>query len=158
MGCPMLPPKPPKPPPPKPPKQPPPPPAASSHADPAPKVDTRSPVSVGTVCEILSVRFRAHWQTHRKHRALARLARHGHVAPHHARELAREGKAEPRPAIAPRGQGIGLGEVLEQFRLLLRRHADAAIRDGKLDPATAIRHLAHPQGNFALFRKLAGIA
>src|SRR6516165_11394095 len=117
MGCPMLPPKPPKPPPPKPPKQPPPPPAASSHADPAPKEDTRSPVSVGTVCEILSLRFRAHWQTHRKHRALARLARHGHVAPHHARELAREGKAEPRPAIAPRGQGIGLGEVLERFPL-----------------------------------------
>src|SRR5262249_9816301 len=43
----------------------------------SPKADTGSPVSVGTVCEILSVRVRAHRQTHREHRALARLARHG---------------------------------------------------------------------------------
>ncbi len=35
------------------------------------------------------------------------------VAAHHARELARQGKAEARPTIAARGQGIGLGEVLE---------------------------------------------
>jgi hypothetical protein len=34
-------------------------------------------------------------QAHRKHRALACFARHGHVAAHHARELARERKAEP---------------------------------------------------------------
>jgi hypothetical protein len=34
-------------------------------------------------------------QAHRKDRALVRLARHGHVAAHHARELARERKAEP---------------------------------------------------------------
>jgi hypothetical protein len=33
-------------------------------------------------------------QAHRKHRALACFARHGHVAAHHARELARERKAE----------------------------------------------------------------
>ena len=57
-------------------------------------------------------------QAHRKHRALARLARHGDVAPHHARELARESKPEPRPAVAAGGQGICLREVLEQFRLL----------------------------------------
>src|SRR6516225_8097135 len=31
-------------------------------------------------------------QPHREHRALARLACHSHVAAHHARELAREGK------------------------------------------------------------------
>src|SRR5262245_40034054 len=41
-------------------------------------------------------------QPHRKDRALARLARHGHVAPHHARELARDGKPEPRPTVAAR--------------------------------------------------------
>src|SRR5262245_9574305 len=39
---------------------------------------------------------RAARQTHRKHRALARLARHGDVPAHHARELAREGKSETR--------------------------------------------------------------
>src|SRR5262245_573165 len=34
-------------------------------------------------------------QAHRKHRALACFARHGHVAAYHARKLARERKAEP---------------------------------------------------------------
>src|SRR5207253_10955650 len=37
---------------------------------------------------------------------------HGHIATHHARELARDGKAQPRPAVAAGGQGIGLGEIL----------------------------------------------
>jgi hypothetical protein len=59
---------------------------------------------------------RAARQAHREHRALAVLASDGHVSAHHARELAREGKAEPRPAVAARGQGIGLGEFLEQLR------------------------------------------
>src|SRR5262245_5849856 len=44
-------------------------------------------------------------QAHRKHRAFAWLARHGHVTAHHARELAGDGKAEPRAAEALRGQG-----------------------------------------------------
>jgi hypothetical protein len=47
-------------------------------------------------------------QAHRKHRAFARLARHGHVAAHHACELAGDGKAEPRAAVAARCKGIGL--------------------------------------------------
>src|SRR5262245_62605721 len=46
----------------------------------SPKADTGSPVSVGTACEILSVRFRANRQTHRKDRTFAWLARHRHVA------------------------------------------------------------------------------
>jgi hypothetical protein len=33
----------------------------------SPKADTGSPVSVGTACEILSVRVRGHRQAHRKH-------------------------------------------------------------------------------------------
>src|SRR5215510_7136949 len=57
-------------------------------------------------------------QAHREHRALTRLARHCHIAAHHTGELAGDGETEPCPAIAARGQGIGLGEVLEQFRLL----------------------------------------
>jgi hypothetical protein len=52
----------------------------------------------------LRSRVRAARQAHREDRALARLARHGHVAAHHARELARESKAEPRSAVAARGQ------------------------------------------------------
>src|SRR5262249_20024578 len=101
---------------------------------------------------------RATRQAHREHRPFARLARHGHVSAHHARELAREGKAEPRPAVAARGQGIWLGEVLEQLRLLFGGQADAGIRDGKLDPVAAVRHLAHPQRDLALFRELTRIA
>ena len=52
---------------------------------------------------------------------------HRHVAAHHARELAREGKAEPRPAVTARRQRIGLREFLKQFRLLFGGQADAAI-------------------------------
>src|SRR5262249_61945212 len=54
-------------------------------------------------------------QAHGEHRALARLATRGRVAPHHARELAREGKAEPGPTLAARGQGIGLRGILKPF-------------------------------------------
>src|SRR5215831_5522415 len=43
-------------------------------------------------------------QAHREHRTLSRLARHGHVAAHHARELAGDGQAESRPAVAARGE------------------------------------------------------
>jgi hypothetical protein len=43
-----------------------------------------------------------------------------------------------------RGQGISLGEVLEQFRLLFGGQADAGIRDGKLDPVASVRHLEYP--------------
>src|SRR5215831_4382347 len=94
-------------------------------------------------------------QTHREHRALARFARHGHVAAHHARELACDGKAEPRAAVAARCQGIGLGEILKQFRLLLCRHSDAAIRHRKLNPVAPVSHPPHPQRDLALFRELA---
>src|SRR5215471_15149894 len=45
---------------------------------------------------------RAARQPYREHRALALFARHGHIAAHHARELAGDGKAEPRPAVAAR--------------------------------------------------------
>jgi hypothetical protein len=41
-------------------------------------------------------------QPHREHRALARLARQRHVAAHHARELAGDGKAESGAAEASR--------------------------------------------------------
>ena len=40
--------------------------------------------------------WRAARQAHGEHRALARLARHRHVAAHHARELAGDGEAQAR--------------------------------------------------------------
>src|SRR5262249_40809429 len=88
----------------------------------------------------------------------ARLARHGHIAAHHARELAGDREAQPGAAVAARGQGIGLGEILKQFCLLFRCHADTAIRDRKFDPVAAVRHLTHPQGDLTLLRELAGTA
>src|SRR5262245_52979259 len=56
--------------------------------------------------------LRAARQAHREDRALARLARHRHVAAHHARELAGDGEAEPGAAEALSGRGIGLTELL----------------------------------------------
>src|SRR5262249_23556383 len=78
---------------------------------------------VGAAGYGLCVRVRR--QAHCKDRAFTQLARHGHVAAHHARELAGDGEAKPRAAEALRGRGIGLGEFLEQLDLLFRRHADA---------------------------------
>ena len=98
------------------------------------------------------------WEAHRKHRALAWLAHYGHIATHHARELAGDGKPEPRAAEVLRGRGFGLGEFLEQLRLLLRRHANAGIGDGELDEAAAIVHLACRKLDLACFGELAGIA
>jgi Tetratricopeptide repeat len=34
------------------------------------------------------------------------------------------------------------------------RHTDAGIRNGEFDPFASVRHLAHPQGDLALFREL----
>jgi hypothetical protein len=53
-------------------------------------------------------------------------------------DAAIESKAEPRPAVAARGQGIGLGEFLEQFCLLFRGQADPGIGDSKLDPVASV--------------------
>src|SRR6476660_9018823 len=61
----------------------------------------------------LSLAIAATRQAHCKHRTFAHLARHGHVATHHARELARKGKAEPRSPVSTRSERISLGELLE---------------------------------------------
>src|SRR5262245_45852326 len=100
---------------------------------------------------------RAARQAHRKDRALARLAFHRHVATHHARELASDGEAKPRPAETLRGRGISLAELLEQFCLLLRSHADAAVRDREFDPVATAGDPARPQPNLAFLSELAGI-
>src|SRR5262249_2326760 len=97
-------------------------------------------------------------QADRKHRTLARLARHRYVTSHHARELAGDGKSEPRTAEALRRRGIGLAELLEKLCLLLRCHADAGVGDGELDEAAAIAHLACRKLDLARFCELARIA
>src|SRR5262249_11158408 len=101
---------------------------------------------------------RTSWQAHRKHRPLAGLARHGHVTAHHARELAREGKAKSRAPETLCSRGIGLAELLEQLGLLLRRHANAGISDRELDPVATVGDPARPQPDFAFPGELARIA
>src|SRR6516165_3987257 len=74
------------------------------------------------------------------------------------RELARDGKAEPRAAEALSGRGIGLGELLEQLRLLLRGHANTGVSDRELDPVATVGDPARPQPDLAFLGELAGIA
>ena len=102
--------------------------------------------------------MRAARQAHCKSRAFARLARHCHVAAHHARELAGDGKTEAGAAEALRRRGIGLGELLKQLCLLLRRHADASIGNGELDPVASIGYPCAPELDLAPFCELARIA
>src|SRR5262249_43207581 len=97
-------------------------------------------------------------QAYRKHRTFARFALHLHVAAHHARELAGDGEPEPSAAETLRGRGISLAELLEQFCLLLRSHADAAVRDRKLDPAASVGDSARSQRDLTFLGELAGIA
>src|SRR5262249_25830814 len=92
---------------------------------------------------------RSDWQSHRKDRTLARFARHGYIAAHHARELARDGKAQPRAAKVLRGRGIGLTELLEQLSLLLRSHANACVSNRELDPVATVGDPARPQPDLA---------
>src|SRR6516164_9100045 len=59
-------------------------------------------------------------QAHREYRTFARLARHRHVAAHHARELARDGQAEAGAAVLP---GAELPD-----NTILNRSADPSYR------------------------------
>ena len=67
-------------------------------------------------------------------------------------------KSEAGAAVLPGGRGIGLAEFLEQLRLLLRRHADAGVGHGDLDPIVPVDHPPDPQRHLALLGELAGIA
>src|SRR5262245_11097902 len=105
-----------------------------------------------------SLRIALAWQAHREYRALARLARHSHIAAHHACELAGDGKTETGAAETLRGGFIRLAELLKQFGLLLSRHADASIGEGHLNPVAAVPDPTCSQLDLAFFCKLAGIA
>src|SRR5262249_46460422 len=108
--------------------------------------------------QVMGLCVRAGRQAQRKHRTFARFARCRHVAAHHAREFAGDGKPESRAAVALRGRGIGLGELLEQLRLLFRSHADTGVGDGELDPVATVGDPPCPQSDLAFLGKLAGIA
>jgi hypothetical protein len=94
---------------------------------------------------------RADWQAHRKHRAFARAARHGHVAAHHAGELARDGKPEAGAAKALRGRSIDMtadqqAKLFEEFT--------AAVSYRELDPVAPVDYPPRPQLDFALLVNL----
>jgi len=78
--------------------------------------------------------------------------------PNHARELAGDCKPEARAAETLPGRPVGLSELLEQLRLLLRRHANAAISHGKLNPVAPVSRPARPQRDLAVFGELTGVA
>src|SRR5262245_22701585 len=122
---------------------------ATSTAGPAPR-------SAHTATDPSARRFAG--QSHGEHRALARLARNRHVAAHHARELAGDGKAQSGAAEFLRGRGLGLAELREQLAELLCRHADAGIGDRELDEVATVDDFAGAQRDLALLGELAGIA
>ena len=71
-----------------------------------------------------------------------------------SRELARDCKAQAGAAKPPRRRGIGLGKFLEDFRLLLRGHADAAIGHAQLDPVAAVADPARSKLDLAFLVNL----
>src|SRR5262245_28300896 len=101
---------------------------------------------------------RAARQADREHRSLARFACHCHIAAHHARELARDGKAQASAAEALRSRGVGLGKFLEDFGLLLGGHADTAIGNCHLDPVASVDQPLCFELDLTLLGELAGIA
>src|SRR5262249_32438924 len=109
---------------------------SSGHSARSEKCQERSSGSLHRLRLLVSTSFRR--RPYRKDRALAHFARHSYIAAHHARELAGDGEPQPRSAELLRGCGIGLAELLEQLGLLLRRHADAGVGNGKLDEVAAI--------------------
>ena len=90
---------------------------------------------------------------------LALLALHGHVAAHHLAEALRDRQPQARAAVLARRAGVGLAEFLEEPRHLVRRHADAGVRDTPADTRPRRqRDALRLQRDRPLLGKLAGIA
>jgi len=58
--------------------------------------------------------------------------------------------------VSPRTVRRWIAKALEQLRLLLRRHADAGVADGEVNPVASVGYLSRPQRDLALFGELAG--
>ena len=61
------------------------------------------------------------------------LALEPDLAAHQLDQPAADGQAQPGAAVLAGGGHVGLGEGLEQFRRLLRGHADAGVAHGELE-------------------------
>jgi RNA polymerase sigma factor (sigma-70 family) len=86
------------------------------------------------------------------------LARHRDVAAHHAGELAGNSEAQSGTAEPLGGRGIGLGELLEQLRLLLCRHTNPCIGDREVHPVVSVDQPSSFELDLALLGELASIA
>ena len=91
-----------------------------------------------------------------------RLALDGQVPAHQPREAPADGEAEPGAAVAARGRAVGLGEGLEEPRLLLGRDADAGVADGEAQGQLAVRlrrpRRLDPHEHLAAARELERVA
>ncbi len=63
----------------------------------------------------------------------ARFAFEPDASAHQLDQPAADGEAQAGAAVLARGGHVGLRERLEQFRRLLRRHADAGVAHGELE-------------------------
>jgi hypothetical protein len=92
-------------------------------------------------------------------RATAGLARYRDVAAHHLTKAPANHEAEASTAVFASRGCIGLGEFLEQFAHLLRRHADTGVadRDGHPVAATFLL-LSCGDANGAAFGELVRVA
>ena len=90
------------------------------------------------------------------------LALDGQVPAHQPREAPADGEAEPGAAVAARGRAVGLGEGLEEPRLLLGRDADAGVADGEAQGQLAVRlrrpRRLDPHEHLAAARELERVA
>src|ERR1700680_2063385 len=76
----------------------------------------------------------------------------------HTAEMPADGETKTGAAVFARCSRGGLGELLEQFAHLLRRHADARIGHRERDPvATALLPLASGDGDSAFLGELVGV-
>src|ERR1700730_15950129 len=71
-------------------------------------------------------------------RAAAGLALDRDVAAHHLTKAPADGEAKARATVFARRSGGSLGKLLEQLSHLIRRHADAGVRNRECDPIPAV--------------------
>src|SRR6516165_5801342 len=94
-------------------------------------------------------------QPDRKRRAAAGFALDRDIAAHYLAEPLADREPKPGAAVFAGRGCVGLGELLEQLALLLRRHADARIGDLDDDAVAAVLlPLPRMEGDAAALSKL----
>jgi hypothetical protein len=98
-------------------------------------------------------------QPDREGRATTGFALDRDVAAHHLAKASADHEAKASSAVFASRGCIGLGEFLEQFAHLLRRHADASVADRDGDPVAAtFLPLSCVDGDGAVVGELVGVA